>query len=647
MKYASVCSGIEAPSLAWKDLGWTPLWFSEIDPFPCAVLAHHYPAVPNLGDMTGLAARIRRREVEAPDVLVGGCPCQAFSLSGNRESLDDARGNLTLEFVRICDAIDHIRSADGKEPCLVLYENVPGLFTVEDNAFGCLLGGLVGSESPIVPAGGWASAGLVAGPLRSAAWRVLDAQFHGLAQRRERIFVLARSGARGRAVAEALLPLIESVRWHPEPRREAREETARDVPQGAAVGDPQAGARGGVDAPRAAAFGGNRQRGGLDVATACRAKGGTGHGDFESETFLALPVQDTRAGDKGQNGVGVGGPADPAFTLDTTGAQGVVTSTGDLSGTIGSLTGGPRTTDLESAALVAEQRCFSIVPESGQGADLRALQVDTAPAVTTEEAKTIDRGVRIVEPVAFKASHYTRGKDGAPSRIAPPFTADADKGDQDALVCAPAFAFTERGREDGRSLEVQEDLAYCVTSPGEGGRSDSRQVLAPIPFGEVSPTMMARSSRGGSQPLSMGFQTDECIALQPMAFDQAQITHPENRSQPEPGKPCHTLAKENAGRASVVLDWAIRRFTPREVERLMGFPDDFTLIPTGSFKTLEPDMMEYLRLARPGLSDDELARLSKDGPRFKALGNSQAVPVVRWIGEQIARVFGAVEPPDR
>ena len=101
MKYGSVCGGIEAASVAWEALGWKAAWLSEIEPFPSAVLANHYPSVANLGDMTKIAPYIRMGDVEAPDILVGGTPCQAFSVAGSRKGLDDARGQLTLEFVNL------------------------------------------------------------------------------------------------------------------------------------------------------------------------------------------------------------------------------------------------------------------------------------------------------------------------------------------------------------------------------------------------------------------------------------------------------------------------------------------------------------------------------------------------------------------
>ena len=142
MLFGSVCSGIEAASVAWHPLGWRAAWLAEIDPFPCAVLAHHYPSVPNLGDMTKIARAILTGEVPAPDVLCGGTPCQAFSVAGLRQSLDDARGNLTLKFVEIADAIDHVRAGRGDDECIVFWENVPGVLSTKDNAFGCFLGRL-------------------------------------------------------------------------------------------------------------------------------------------------------------------------------------------------------------------------------------------------------------------------------------------------------------------------------------------------------------------------------------------------------------------------------------------------------------------------------------------------------------------------
>ena len=225
MRFGSVCSGIEAASVAFEPLGWQAAWFSEIEPFPSAVLAHHYPGVPNLGDMTKIAQRIASGDVEAPDMLCGGTPCQAFSVAGLRQSLSDERGNLSLVFCELADAIDHSRIQRGDEPCVVFWENVPGVLNTKDNAFGCFLGALAGESDVLVPPGGkWANAGAVLGPKRAIAWRVLDAQYFGLAQRRKRVFVIA--SARPKFDPAAVLFEFDGVRRDSAPRREAREGTA-------------------------------------------------------------------------------------------------------------------------------------------------------------------------------------------------------------------------------------------------------------------------------------------------------------------------------------------------------------------------------------------------------------------------------------
>lgn len=187
--YGSVCSGIESASVAWEPLGMKAAWLSEIEPFPCAVLAHHWPRVPNLGDMTTIADYIRCGMVSAPPILVGGTPCQAFSVAGSRASLDDARGQLTLEYVRLLNAIDEQRKGD---ECVAVWENVPGVLNTKDNAFGCFLGALSGEDDALQPPGKkWSNSGCVFGPLRTVAWRILDAQYFGVAQRRRRVFVVA------------------------------------------------------------------------------------------------------------------------------------------------------------------------------------------------------------------------------------------------------------------------------------------------------------------------------------------------------------------------------------------------------------------------------------------------------------------------
>ena len=231
MRFGSVCSGIEAASVAWGPLGWKAAWLSEIEPFPCAVLKHHYPDVPNYGDMTLLPARITSGEVEAPDLFCGGTPCQAFSVAGLRNSLDDARGNLSLTFCEIANAIDDRRSVRGESPSIVFWENVPGVLNTKDNAFGCFLGALAGEdEALIAPGGRWTNAGFIDGPQRAVAWRVLDAQYFGVAQRRRRVFVVA--SARDDFDPASVLFEFEGVRRDIAPSREAGQRIAPCVTNG-------------------------------------------------------------------------------------------------------------------------------------------------------------------------------------------------------------------------------------------------------------------------------------------------------------------------------------------------------------------------------------------------------------------------------
>ncbi|EBE2325839.1 Dam family site-specific DNA-(adenine-N6)-methyltransferase [Salmonella enterica subsp. diarizonae] len=231
MRYGSVCSGIEAASVAWESLGWQPAWFAEIEAFPSAVLATHWPDVTNLGDMTGIATTVRGGEVEAPDVLVGGTPCQAFSIAGLRNGLADKRGQLSLSYVELANAIDDKRRERGEEEAIIVWENVPGVLSSKDNAFGCFIGALAGESCELQPAGGkWSNAGCVYGPSRIVAWRVLDAQFFGVAQRRRRVFVVA-SARKEFDPAEVLFE-FDSLRRDTPPRREPQTAVTTDTGSG-------------------------------------------------------------------------------------------------------------------------------------------------------------------------------------------------------------------------------------------------------------------------------------------------------------------------------------------------------------------------------------------------------------------------------
>lgn len=233
MNFISICSGIEAASVAFEPLGWKAIAFSEIEPFPCAVLAHHHQDVQNFGDMTKFSEWPDQIFANT-DLIVGGPPCQAFSVAGKRNGLNDDRGNLTLTYVELINHADAIRNQHGKPPVIVLYENVPGLLSDKTGAFGCFLGELAGESSAIEPPRGkWTNAGCVYGPKRAIAWRVLDAQYFGVAQRRRRVFVVA--SARTDIDPAAILFEFDGLRRDTAPRREARK-VAPTIPSRSTAG---------------------------------------------------------------------------------------------------------------------------------------------------------------------------------------------------------------------------------------------------------------------------------------------------------------------------------------------------------------------------------------------------------------------------
>lgn len=241
LQYASVCSGIEAVTVAWKGLGITPAWFAEIDPFACAVLAHHYPEVPNLGDMTLLPRQALAQSIPAPAILIGGTPCQAFSVAGFREGLDDPRGALSLNFMELADAIDQVRIGRHEPEAIIVWENVPGVLTDKGNAFGCFLAALAGEEGALLPPGkAWSHAGVVFGPQRTIAWRLLDAQYFGLAQRRRRVFLIAsaRTGFDPAAVLFESESLRRDTAPHRSPQTNATCVAETGTPAGSGIDTP-------------------------------------------------------------------------------------------------------------------------------------------------------------------------------------------------------------------------------------------------------------------------------------------------------------------------------------------------------------------------------------------------------------------------
>ncbi len=513
MRFGSLYSGIEAASVAWLPLGWKCQFVAEFEKFPSAVLAHHYPDVPNLGDVT----KVDWEEVRATrpiDCLVFGSPCQSFSVAGKRLGLDDPRGHLALYGLRVLDRL---------RPGWFVFENVPGLLSSGGGRdFGSFLGtvGELGYQ---------------------CAWRVLDAQYFGVAQRRARVFVVGYLGDWRRAAA--VLFERESLQGNPPPRPETRKDVAPTI---------SAGTRGG---------------GGLGT-------------DFDCDGGL---VASAVAPTLSAGGNSTGGDRPPDTTVDTADSL-IVMASGQANAEI-VRDGEPSLTCLHEAPIVAH---------------------------------------------AFKASHFTRGKDGAPSELAPPLSADADKGDQDKLVFADvadpiaanqARTYTREGSKNFRMSNV----AFGFTAKDHG------QDLGE----EIAPTLRSGNATEGNANGGV---------MPAVAF--AQNSRSEVRRMGGDGQIAGALAADAGAQQQTYLasSTAVRRLTPRECERLQGFPDDYTRIPgvsNGGWRDVDEgeDLEELRALGMPLRQRGNTWRVKDpDGPRYKALGNSMAVPVMRWIGERIDMV---------
>ena len=235
MRAGSVCSGLEGATLALEPNGFEMQWFAEIDPFCSALLAHKYPKTRNYGDFTTIGP-------DAPpiDLLIGGTPCQSFSVAGLRQGLDDDRGNLALEYIRLTKRT---------KSRWLLWENVPGVLSSKRGAdFACFLSGLTGVDIS-APSKGWKNSGLVVGREghHSVCWRVLDAQYFGVPQRRRRVFVVGHLG--DWRCAAAVLFERESLSGDFTQSRKTRKEVAGTVKGGSGergYPDPSDGNGGGL-----------------------------------------------------------------------------------------------------------------------------------------------------------------------------------------------------------------------------------------------------------------------------------------------------------------------------------------------------------------------------------------------------------------
>ena len=557
--YLSVCSGIEAATQAWHPLGWRPWAFSQFDPdhkgkgldFASAVLKFHYPDVPNLGDMT----KYREWPDATLDALVGGTPCQSFSVAGLRGGLDDERGNLMLVYCAI---------ARKYRPRWVVWENVPGVLSDDGGrSFASLLGLLSGSRVE-VPPGGWQSAGVVDGysGAYGLSWRVLDAQYvrvdgfgRAVPQRRRRVFVVGHIGGAWQRAAAVLFER-EGLSGNSPPRRGSREGVAGSVVA-------SADRRGGV---------GDGERGGLipEVTHSLRADG-----------F-----------DAGEDGTGRGTPLVPEVANPLTAR----------------MFKGVNTTMDEGQTMVGEPIPFDETQITNPN--------NRSSAVAGAPPHALAAGAR-PPAIAFSAKDY--GND-AREEVSPTLRAGGFKGSHQNGGVMPAVAFSARQGPDvydDRTGPLDTDggtqavLAWQNRFRGDDGRG---YVRAPTAMEDVAGTLDTVKPWHVAQGPAYSLRSDaprEGVAKTPSpdAEGRARLRDPGFNFYEE------VAPTSDAGAAHIVSSgWMVRRLTPTECEKLQGFPPGFTNIPWRG-KNGAPD-----------------------GPRYKALGNSMACNVMRWIGRRIQMV---------
>jgi DNA (cytosine-5)-methyltransferase 1 len=458
LKYGSVCSGVEAATVAWHDLGWKPQWFSEVDKFPSAVLEHHYPDVPNYGDMTKFKEWPKNESI---DLLVGGTPCQSFSVAGLRSGLKDPRGNLMLTYLSMAEQL---------KPKWLVWENVPGVLSSNRGR----------DFATFLTAMGKIGYGF--------AYRVLDAQYFGVPQRRRRVFVVGCLGD-WRSAASVLFE-SESLSGHPAPSRETRKRVAPTV--------------------------------------------------------------------------GTGAPY--------------------------SRTGNAR---VEADAIV-----FGAQNSASQGA---SVSKDISPTLDTSKVPAIT--------IAPRSLALTLGKD-----VASTLTSTDYKGVQAVTYALPGNWIGRKPENGGNQVEPFVELSPCQTA------TDVHAVVASRMRGfgdyiqdETASTIKARDHKDATDLVSTGKPT--AWSIMPMNSGKDYKARVTEVSQPlMAGGPVG--GNQGGDFIQPSISTTVRRMTPRECERLQGFPDDYTQI---SWRGKE-------------------AEECPNGHRYKAMGNSMAVPVMKWIGERIQQV---------
>jgi DNA (cytosine-5)-methyltransferase 1 len=486
LKYGSVCSGVEAATVAWHDLGFEPQWFSEVDAFPSAVLQHHYPNVPNHGDMTKFKEWNNDKTI---DLLVGGTPCQSFSVAGLRQGLNSPNGSLMLTYLAMAEQL---------KPKWLVWENVPGVLSSNGGR----------DFATFLTAMGKIGYGF--------AYRVLDAQYFGVPQRRRRVFVVGCLGDWRSAASVLFEP--ESLSGHPAPSREERQRVAPTV----STGPPFSR---------------------------------TGNSRVEADALVTYALPGNWIGRKPENG---GNQVEPFVELSPC----------------------QTATDVHAVAY------------DHHAQDSRVKELPEVCSTVTAKYGTGGGNMPIVA-TSYTSSSFGGYHEGVG-------TVRASGGDlgggSETLAVTPKSGSHWDGDFPHPTL--------TQSSKGSGGIGASNQEV----FGGRGAGLVAK-----------------CLTTRTgQAYDAGTETLVPTKATGETTLSDVTMsltASYGAGGADLatkpmICTSAVRRLTPRECERLQGFPDDYTQI---SWRGKEPEDCP-------------------NGHRYKAMGNSMAVPVMRWIGERIQMV---------
>jgi len=548
LRYLSVCSGMEAATVAWHHMGWTPVGFSEIEPFPSQILKHHYPTIPNYGDLTKFKEwPIQRGTV---DLLVGGTPCQAFSVAGLRKGLDDPRGNLALTFLALAD---HLR------PKYILWENVPGVLSSSGGRdFGSFIGAL-------------AQLGY------GFAWRICDAQYFGVPQRRKRVFLLAIEGAGNwRTAAEILFErksLFGDIEESDKEGEGVTSDAGASTKTGGQLFDMQA----------------IGQYGDKGIASTCKER------DYKDATDLVVPtVLDRAAFNQGEN-------AQYEPLIEQTETCPTLVSRG------------PHAVQVVSPTITT---CKG----SKGGSSDEAIEKITAI-----------HNAQILEPKIVKLSELRLSGKITEQDTCPTLTAGAKQGDSDPLAIVthqsvsdiaptigasgPPYSRTGNERVEADALAITFQPGNLRRDAGADPSTEATTTLKATPGDQMPHIAYAQGVDLYNQQLTGDLHCPLRTAgghgaPAVMAFDAFNQTV----SKTSQTLSCSASDVNHTG-AVFSPTMAVRRLSPRECERLQGFPDDYSMIPWKGKPASE----------------------CPDGPRYKACGNSMAVPVMRWIGERIQK----------